>query len=260
MNPAHRAFLPFLDELADVAAIETLSAAKAGRVDDKGGDRFDPVTEADRAAEQAMRLLIAKRFPDHGIGGEEFAATAGTSRFSWSLDPVDGTRQLICGLPLWTTLIALLDQGRPVLGMIAAPQLGERYAGWCNGAALRAGGGETRLRTSGCEAIGEARLATTDPFLFDEAEFERFFRLSRQVLVTRYGGDGYAYARLAAGSIDLVVESGLKPHDVNALVPVVQGAGGVIGNWTGGDELGGGAVIAAASAALYDQAVALLAR
>lgn len=260
MNPEHRSFLAFLDELADAAAAESLSAAKAASVHDKGVGRFDPVTDADRSAEQAMRALIAERFPDHGVSGEELGEVAGTSRFSWSLDPIDGTGQLICGLPLWTTLIALLDEGRPVLGLIAAPRLGERYTGWCNGAVLRSAAGETRLRTSGCAALAEARLATTDPFLFDEAGFELFYRLSRRVQVTRYGGDAYSYARLAAGTIDLIVESRLKPHDINALVPVVQGAGGVIGNWHGGDELDEGAVVAAASASLYDQAVALLSR
>ena len=254
-------FTAFACELASKARRETVARFNQGvDVENKGDEAlFDPVTEADRAAEHAMRSLIGERFSDHGISGEEFSDKAGGGRYAWSLDPVDGTRSFICGLPTWTTLIALLEDGAPVLGLIDAPMLDETYVGTGTEAWLACGGDKAVIRTSGCKALSEARLSTTDPWLFHENESAAFDRLRRACRVTRYGHDGYAYARLAAGSLDLVVESGLKPHDYNALVPVVRGAGGHVGNWTGGLDLAGGAIVAAANRALYDAAVELLA-
>lgn len=216
---------------------------------------FDPVTDADRGAEQVMRSMIAAKFPDHGIAGEEFGEIAGISQYSWSLDPIDGTRSYICGLPTWTTLIALLIHGEPALGMIDAPRLAERYIGngiasWCETAATK-----TDLRCSGCTSLAEARLSTTDPFLFRGRDAEAFAELQDRARTTRYGLDAYAYARLAAGTLDLVVECGLKPHDYNALIPVVRGAGGVFGDWHGGQDFARGNVIAAATPSLYKTAV-----
>lgn len=250
--------LELAGRLADAARRETLNRAGAPfAVENKaaGGD-FDPVTEADRAAEQVMRALIAEHYPDHGVAGEEFGATQGSSVWSWSLDPIDGTRSFACGLPSWTTLIALLDQGEPRLGIVDAPRLGERYVGngersWCETES-----GATDLRCSGRTELGEARLSTTDPFLFRETD--AFAALRGQTQTARYGLDAYAYARLAAGTLDLVVESGLKPHDYNALIPVVRGAGGVFGDWFGGTDLASGDVIAAASPQLYEAAVAIM--
>lgn len=255
------AFASFARALASAARHETVGRFNQGvDVDNKGGDAlFDPVTEADRAAERAMRSLIAERFPDHGISGEEFSDKAGTGPYTWSLDPVDGTRSFICGLPTWTTLIALLEDGAPVLGLIDAPILDEIYVGSGAEAWLARGDGQTAIRSSGCSELSEARLSTTDSTLFNENECAAFDRLRRACRVTRFGHDAYAYARLAAGSLDLVVESGLKPHDYNALAPVVRGAGGHVGNWTGGSDLVRGAIVAAASTALYDAAVELLA-
>lgn len=238
---------------------ETLCAQSRISIDDKGADgMFDPVTEADRAAEMAMRELISRSFPQHGISGEEFADKAAGSPFVWSLDPIDGTRSYICALPTWTTLIALLEEGVPVLGVIDAPRLDETYVGSGGEAALIVRGEQSSICVSGCKRIGEARFSTTDPFLFGPhaAKLQRFVGAVR---VTRYGHDGYAYARLAAGSIDLVIENGLKPHDYNALIPVIRAAGGYIGDWTGGSDFAAGDVIAAASRELYDEAVALLA-
>jgi myo-inositol-1(or 4)-monophosphatase len=203
-----------------------------------------------------MREMIHARFPDHGVSGEEWGSEPGSGRWSWSLDPVDGTRSFMCRLPTWTTLIALLDEGVPVLGVIDAPVLDETYVGHDNGAWLVSGGERTPLRTSGCARLADARLSTTDPFLFDDpAGFERVRRAAR---VTRYGHDAYGYARVAGGSIDLVIESGLKPHDYNALIPVVTGAGGYIGDWRGGTEFRAGQVIAAATRELYEAAVEIL--
>jgi myo-inositol-1(or 4)-monophosphatase len=171
----------------------------------------------------------------------------------WSLDPVDGTRALVCGLPSWAVLVGLIVEGEHVAGMIDLPALDETLVA-VDGVTQRNG---LAVRTSGCERLAEARLATTDPYLFaDRAPFERVREAAR---LTRYGLDALAYARVATGDIDLVVESGLKRHDYDALVAVVRGAGGVIGNWTGGSDLSEGAVVAAATQKLYDEAVALLA-
>jgi myo-inositol-1(or 4)-monophosphatase len=249
-------FAAFASRLADAARAVTLLAAERTVEDKSKGGVFDPVTDADRDAERAMRALIEAEYPDHGISGEELDERPSRGVYGWSLDPIDGTRSFICGLPTWTTLIALLEDGEPIVGLIDAPRLGERYIGegahaWLNG---------EEIRTSACRALGEARLSTTDPFLFDGEEAAGFARLRRSVRVTRYGLDAYGYARLAAGAVDLVAESGLKPHDWHALVPVIRGAGGIIGNWRGGADLAAGQVLAAATPELFDQAVAVLAQ
>jgi histidinol phosphatase-like enzyme (inositol monophosphatase family) len=252
----------FARDLADAARSETLPRWQGGwTADDKNeGGIYDPVTEADRGAELAMRTLIEAHYPDHGIAGEEFPDRPAQGRYTWSLDPIDGTRSFICGLPTWVTLIALLDDGEPVLGLIDAPRLGERYIGYGELGRLSTPAGDSGLRTSGCNRLAEARLSTTDPFLFAGAEAEGFDRVRGQSRTTRFGHDGYGYARLAAGSLDLVIESGLKPFDYNALIPVVRAAGGAIGDWQGGQDFGPGRIVAAASQSLYDEAVALLHR
>lgn len=250
--------LAFFKELSAAARAVTLGAAVPTAENKAGEGAFDPVTHLDRAAEQALRAAIEARFPEDGIEGEEFGLTRGGAARRWSLDPIDGTRALICGLPSWTTLVALLDGGEAVAGMIDAPVLDELAVGAGDRAVLISPAGTADLRVSGCSALVDARLATTDPFLFDEQQAVAFDRVRRAVPVTRFGLDALAYARLAAGAIDLVIESGLKPHDYNALVPVVRGAGGVIGNWDGGGDLRGGDVVAAATPALFEQALKLL--
>jgi len=253
-------FAAFARSLAETARAETLSVAAGARIENKAeGGAFDPVTEADKAAELAMRRLIEREYPDHGIDGEEFEPRPAKGRWSWSLDPIDGTRAFVCGLPGWTTLIALLDEGEPVLGVIDAPRIGEIYLGHGEFATLLTASGEHEIAVSGCARLAEARLSTTDPFLFEGAEREGFERLRRAGLLTRYGWDGYAYARLAAGSLDLVVESGLKPHDYQALVPLIRAAGGAVADWNGGTKFVEGRIIAAASQALLEEAVGLLA-
>jgi myo-inositol-1(or 4)-monophosphatase len=250
----------FASRLADAAARETLGRWASGcAAEDKGGGLdFDPVTDADREAERAMRALIEAGYPAHGVAGEEFPDRAAQGPYCWSLDPVDGTRSFTCGLPNWVTLIALLEQGRPVLGVIDAPCLGERYIGFEGTAALVGRGRTGTLTASGCTMLADARLSTTDPFLFLGAEAAAFEEVRRGVRTTRYGHDGYAYARLAAGSVDLVIESRLKPFDYNALIPVVRAAGGVFGDWRGGEDYSAGKVIAAATPELFEQAVAAM--
>ena len=254
------AYVAFAEELADAAHREALRwDLSEWAVENKsGGAVFDPVTRADRAVESVMRDLIAERWPDHDIEGEEFGASASSSRFRWSLDPIDGTRSFICGLPSWTVLIALLEEGRPVAGVIEAPRLGERFVGYGEIAELVTESGRAPLRTSGCRGLDEARLSTTDPYLFSGSDRSRFERVREQVRLTRYGLDGYAYARLAAGGLDLVIESGLAPHDMNALLPVVTAAGGAVSDWRGGEDLSAGELVAAASKELLEEAVALL--
>lgn len=254
-------FAAFAEELVQVARIEALRWSQADwAVEDKGGGRvFDPVTRADRAVERAMRDLIQQRWPDHGIEGEEFGATPCSGRYRWSLDPIDGTRSFICGLPSWTILIALLDEGRPVLGVIDAPRLDERFVGYAEVGLLIDGKGRAPLRTSQCRQVREARLSTTDPYLFSAGDQAGFERVREKARLTRYGLDGYAYGCLAAGGLDLIIESSLAPHDMNALLPVVRGAGGAVSNWCGGEDLSEGKLVAAASMELLEEAVGLLA-
>lgn len=245
----------FFAHLSSVARAAITAELERGLVADNKDDHgFDPVTEADRAAERALRAAIEAVFPDHGIGGEEYGLVRQGATVRWSLDPVDGTRALLCGLPSWAILVGLIDQGEHVAGMIDLPAIDELLIA-ADGATRRNG---APVRTSGCIAIAAARLSTTDPNLFTAPEGRAFERVRRAARVTRFGLDAMAYARVATGDLDLVIESGLKPHDYDALVAVVRGAGGTIGNWTGGPGLAGGDVVAAASRALYDEAVALL--
>ena len=244
----------FAQELAQTARAETLHR-QGCTAENKAESGFDPVTEADRSAEQAMRRLISERFPDHGIKGEEWPERQGSSDYSWSLDPIDGTRSYICGLPTWTTLIALLNRDLPVLGVIDAPCLDETYFGFGTEAWLVRRGERSLINTSGCARLADARLSTTDPFLFDDASFAAFDRLRREARTERYGHDGYAYARLAAGGLDLIVESGLKPHDYNPLIPLISAAGGVVGDWRGGQDYEGGKIIAASTRGLFEEAL-----
>ncbi len=246
--------------LADAAKRETLGRFRIdGEVDDKsGGGLFDPVTEADRGAERAMRALIEAEYPDHGIAGEEFGLKPSSSRYRWSLDPVDGTRSFTCGLPHWVTLIGFLEDEVPVLGVIDAPCLDERYVAFDGTAALHSAGSVTPLHASGCASISHARLSTTDPHLFAGAAGHAFERIRGAARTVRFGLDGYAYARLAAGTIDLVIEAGLREHDYQALIPVVRGAGGTFGDWRGGEDFSAGHVIAAATPQLYESAVEIM--
>ena len=245
----------FFAQLSSVARAAIAAEIKAGlHADNKDRAGYDPVTEADRAAERALRGAIEAAFPEHGLWGEEYGPVREAAAVRWSLDPVDGTRALVCGLPSWAVLVGLIVEGEHVAGMIDLPVLDETLIG-IDGVTERNG---VAVRTSGCARLAEARLSTTDPYLFaDPAPFERVRKATR---LTRYGLDALAYARVATGDLDLAIENGLKCHDYDALVAVVRGAGGVIGNWAGGADLRGGDVVAAASQALYDEAVALLAK
>ena len=219
---------------------------------DRSGS-FDPVTEADREIERVIRSAIEARWPHHSIVGEEFGTSCGTGDVTWTLDPIDGTRSFMAGLPTWGVLIAASRGPGVVAGMMLQPYTGERYSGDNRSATLRHKSGETPLATSCIDRLDEMTLATTDPFLFrDERDAERFAALHRQARVMRYGTDCYGYCRVAAGTIDAVVEPHLSSYDIAALIPIVCGAGGCVTTWSGGDASQGGHIVASANERLHE--------
>ena len=251
----------FALELADAAAAVTLPHFRSGlAVDNKRGRfAFDPVTAADRDGEEAIRKLIAERYPDHGILGEEHGHEAGTSGLTWVLDPIDGTRSFISGVPLWGTLIALNDGERPVIGLMDQPYIGERFVGRPGGSELIGPMGTMPLKTSTCTKLEEALIGNTDPAMFHLDDEKAAFReISSKVRLRRFGGDCYFYCLLAAGTLDLVIESGLQPYDIQALIPVIENAGGIVTSWSGGDAQEGGQVVAAANHELHEAALKIL--
>ncbi|PWA42382.1 Histidinol-phosphate phosphatase, putative, inositol monophosphatase [Artemisia annua] len=193
---------------------------------------FSPVTIADRAAEEAMTSIIQESLPSHAIYGEEngWQCKENSADYVWVLDPIDGTKSFITGKPVFGTLIALLDKGKPILGIIDQPILRERWVG-ITGRTTRMNGEE--ISTRNCPKLSQAYLYTTSPHLFSPEANEAFSRVRDKVKVPLYGCDCYAYALLASGHVDLVVESGLKPYDFLSLIPVIEGAGGVITDWSG---------------------------
>lgn len=222
-------------------------------VDNKLSSGFDPVTQADRDAELAIRALIQQRHPSHGIMGEEHGYMPGPSALTWVVDPIDGTRAFMCGMAQWGTLIALNDGTRPVIGVLDQPYLQERWVG-ANGITefRRRGEPPRRLKTRRCASLAAATLSTTSPVgYFDDVEQRAFWALSNEVRLTRFGGDCYGYGLLAMGFIDIIVESALKPWDVQALIPIIENAGGVMTNWQGGACADGGQVVACGDPALH---------
>jgi histidinol phosphatase-like enzyme (inositol monophosphatase family) len=224
------------------------------------GAAFDPVTEADRAGESVMRHLIKRHFPTHGIVGEEFGDENPEAEYVWVLDPIDGTRAFMSGLPLWGTLIGLTRNGRPAFGMMHQPFTGERFSGDGGAANYTGPGGGRRLRTRRCASLADATLSTTSPRLFEGPALEAFMRTENAARMTRFGCDCYAYCMLAAGHVDIVVEYGLKPYDIVALIPIIEGAGGIVTTWDGGDAAKGGAILATGDRRVHEEAMALLAR
>jgi len=253
-------FGAFVDQLASVSG-ETIRpffrTALGVENKSRSGD-FDPVTAADRAAEAAMRALIKRTFPEHGILGEEFGAERADAEYVWVLDPIDGTKSFICGLPAWGTLIALTRRGEPIYGMMHQPFTREHFVGDGRAASYRGPAGDRALRTRTCAALPEAILMTTSPLLMQEADRQCFGRVEQAVRLSRYGGDCYAYCVLAAGHIDLVIETELKPYDVLPLIPIIEGAGGVVTTWDNGSPYAGGRIIAAGDRRVHAQAMALL--
>nr|WP_314433049.1 histidinol-phosphatase [uncultured Brevundimonas sp.] len=255
-------FEAFAVELAQEAARVTLPFFRSdiGHVDKGGVAGFDPVTEADKQAEAAIRRLIAARYPEHGIIGEEYGEDRPDAEHVWVLDPIDGTRAFISGLPLWTTLIALRVAGKPTVGVIAQPYLDEIYIGGPSGARLLRGGTETPLAVRACEKLTDAVISTTDPDIFTGSELGAWTQVRAAARLARLGCDAYAYAMVAAGTMDLVAEASLKPWDWSALAPVIEAAGGKVVNWRGDAPDDNGQVLAVGDARLIDQALVTLRR
>lgn len=252
----------FAVELAREAARVSLPYFRgACEETDKGGPgAFDPVTQADREAEAAIRRLIAARYPDHGVIGEEYGDDRPDAEHVWVLDPIDGTRAFIAGLPLWTNLVALRSEGRPAVGAIGQPCLDEIFLGGPSGARLLTGRTETPLAVRPCAHLNQAVIATTDPDLFSGAERGAWTQVRAAARLARLGCDAYAYAMVAAGRIDLVAESQLKIWDWSALAPVIEAAGGEVVDWRGGAPKGDGQILAVGDARLKDQALVALRR
>jgi len=253
-------FSAFVDELASVSGDTILPFFRTAlSIEDKSrSGSFDPVTAADHAAETAMRALIRRSFPDHGVIGEEFGNERADAEYVWVLDPIDGTKSFICGMPAWGTLIALLRRGEPVFGVMNQPFTRERFSGDGGRARYRGPAGERHLHVRPCARLAEAVLFTTSPLLMNAGDRACFGRVEQQVRLSRYGGDCYAYCMLAAGHVDLIVETELKPYDVLPLMPIITGAGGVITTWEGGAPHAGGRIVAAGDKRLHAAAMELL--
>src|SRR6202162_5316705 len=249
-------FTAFIGRLATASGETILPFFRTSlSIDNKSGapHDFDPVTEADRAAEAVMRRLIKANFPQHGIVGEEFGSEREDAEYVWVLDPIDGTKSFISGFPIWGTLIALLHKGTPVFGMMH-----QRFSGDSGSAHYSGSTGERKLAVRRCASLEDATMFTTSPLLMNNDDRAAFGRVEQAVRLTRYGGDCYSYCMLAAGHLDLVVETELKPYDIAALIPIITGAGGIVTTWEGKPAQNGGRIIAAGDPRVHEAAIKLL--
>lgn len=264
-GPLNHLFAAFADELADAAGRAVMPFYRRPlRIDDKSagcrraGAAFDPVTVADREAEAAIRALIERRWPQHGIIGEEFGSVCADAEHVWVVDPVDGTRAFMSGMPTWGTLIGLLHHGQPVFGVLDQPHLAERFAGDMTSAWRTDRWGRTQLQSRRGVALGDAVIwasstITGKPDLFDATQ-----RLASHVRMLRYGSDCMSMAMLAEGHIDAVIETGLEIYDIAAQVPIVTGAGGVVTALDGANPLAASTILAAGDRALHAAISAVL--
>ncbi|MHA6347147.1 histidinol-phosphatase [Roseivivax sp. CAU 1761] len=248
------------EALADAARRAILPHFRTASLDiaNKASTGFDPVTAADRAAEAAMRAVLAERRPEDGILGEEEGHAPGRSGLTWVLDPIDGTRGFLAGTPVWGVLIAASDASGPRFGLIDQPYIGERFIGGLGRAEWRGPHGGGALATRAARPLSEAVLMTTFPEIGEPADRTAFGRVAEAAGLVRYGCDCYAYALLALGQVDLVIEAGLHPYDIHAPIAVIEAAGGIVTDWQGGPAHRGGRVIAAANAGVHRAALALL--
>jgi myo-inositol-1(or 4)-monophosphatase len=261
MDSALNARLAFAHRLADAAGafIRPYFRRRIGVTDKGPRGFFDPVTDADKGAERIMRDMIANTYPSDGIIGEEYGERSGDSGFVWVLDPVDGTRAFIAGQPLWGTLIALEQSGKPVIGILDQPFLDERFTGAGGATEYRNESSTHHLKTRHCAGLADAVITTTHPMLhFKDAERQRYFAVEKRCRLSRYGGDCYGYALLAMGFVDLVIETDLKRWDIAPLVPIIEGAGGIVTNWEGRRQTDGGNVVAAGDARVHAEALKIL--
>jgi histidinol phosphatase-like enzyme (inositol monophosphatase family) len=255
-----RALIATAHALADAAREETLVHFRSDGLsaDNKVTTHFDPVTIADRAAETRMRAILADRRPQDAILGEEFGPVAGTSGLTWVIDPIDGTRSYLSGTPTWGVLISVADASGPLFGLIDQPFIGERFAGGFGTAEVIGPMGHRPLRARAPRPLSEAILFTTFPEVGTAEDGAAFTRVKAKARLTRYGLDCYAYALIAAGQIDLVIEAGLQTYDVHAPIAVIEAAGGIVTDWQGRPALSGGHVLAAANRAVHAEAMAVL--
>ena len=246
--------------LADAARVATLLHFRRADLvaDTKESERFDPVTAADRLSEERMRAILARLRPDDAILGEEFGPKAGTSGLTWVLDPIDGTRGYLSGTPTWGVLISVADATGPIYGLIDQPYIGERFEGGLGRAEVNGPMGRKDLRCRPPRPLAEAIVFTTFPEVGTADEGAAFGRVAARARLVRYGMDCYAYALVAAGQIDLVIEAGLQAYDVQAPIAVIEAAGGIVTDWQGRSCHAGGQVLAAASAEIHAEALALL--
>jgi len=254
-------FASFVDQLASASGDTILPFFRTAlAVENKKAGGFDPVTAADRAAENAMRALIRKTFPGHGIIGEEYGNERSDAEYVWVLDPIDGTKSFIAGMVAWGTLIGLMRFGEPVFGMMHQPFIGERFSGDGGAAHYRGRAGNRELRVRDCAKLSDALLFTTSPLLMNDADRAAFKRVEDAVKLSRYGGDCYAYCMLAAGQIDLVIETEIKPYDIIPLIPIITGAGGIVTTWENGPPQSGGRIVVAGDKRVHKAALAMLTR
>jgi myo-inositol-1(or 4)-monophosphatase len=254
-------FTSFVERLAAASGDTILPFFRTAlAVENKKAAGFDPVTAADRAAENAMRALIREHFPAHGIVGEEYGSERADAEYVWVLDPIDGTKSFIAGMLAWGTLIGLMRFGEPVFGSMHQPFTREHFFGDGGAARYRGPGGDRELRVRACESLREAVMFTTSPLLMNDADRIFFRKVENAVRLSRYGGDCYAYCMLAAGQIDLIIETELKPHDVVALIPIIAGAGGVITTWENEPAQRGGRIVAAGDKRVHAAALEMLRR
>lgn len=250
--------------LADAARVATLKHFRLDiEAENKGlsgmaSGAFDPVTAADRESEAAMRTILAAQRPDDAILGEEYGTTTGTSGLTWVLDPIDGTRGYISGTPTWGVLISVADASGPLYGIIEQPYIRERFEGGFGLAEVNGPSGRSALKTRKGRSLKDAVLLSTFPEVGTAAEYQGFRSVASQVRLVRYGMDCYGYALLAAGQVDLVIEAGLQPYDVQAPIAVIEAAGGIVTDWQGGNADQGGRVLAAANPAIHAEALSLL--
>jgi myo-inositol-1(or 4)-monophosphatase len=252
-------FSNFVDQLAQVSGETILPFFRTAlAIENKKPGGFDPVTVADRAAEDAMRVLIAKNFPEHGIVGEEYGVVRTDAEYVWLLDPIDGTKSFIAGMVAWGTLIGLARFGEPVFGMMHQPFTREHFSGDGGAAQYRGPAGNRELRVRACAGLSDAVLFTTSPRLMNDADRAVFGRVENSVKLSRYGGDCYAYCMLAAGQIDLIIETELKPHDIVPLMPIIAGAGGIVTSWENGPAQAGGRIVATGDRRVHAAALKML--
>lgn len=247
----------FALKLADVSAKIILPQFRKNiAIDVKIAETWDPVTEADRSAERVIREMIEAAYPEHSIIGEEYGTKPGSSPYTWVLDPIDGTRAFVIGMPTWVTLIGLYKDGQPLVGVMNQPFVGEQFYGNPEGAWHQHHGNTQRIHVRPPVKLSHASAGTTAPQLYKN--HAGFSNLQRTVTTMRFGGDAYFFSLVAAGHLDIAMDPGLQIYDIAALIPIIRGAGGVIGTWTDNDPTQGGNVICASSQSLLDEVIEMM--